>query len=177
MKKDNDYKATGLKGITVSWKQDVYPLITKLQEEGHPIHATREKVETVKGNNTCKYRLFINGVEYFRTTNIAVVWTYLVGITDGYKRPVNTKTTKEVVAVPSSCFLNDLISKTVLGTATTAERNLMQRYSMHIEEAYDEGFLQRYSGPMQWSSWVDNVQKVMLRNEDVSAWSKWIEKD
>jgi len=177
----NEFKMTGISGINVSWRQDVLPLLSKLQKKGLALDVHRRKVVATKGFSYM-YDVLTDdtGTEdrvYFRTNSLAAVWTYLLGITESRERlPQLPKRNEKVCVIPSESYLNDLIGRSVLGNITDKERKLLRWYSDMVQEAYDTGVLEMYHGPTNWGRWVKDVQTALLNSGNTNAWMEWIEK-
>ena len=180
----NNFKATGIKGLTVSWRQDVLPLVTKLQAEGLKLDINRKKETNNKGY-TYRYDVLVDDIDaedrvYFTTNAIGSVWTYLLGIVESQKRlPLVRKVerSEKVCVIPSESYLKDLIGRSVLGSVTENEKKLLRWYNGMVQEAYDEGRLKIYSGPTDWGRWVKDVQSALLDSENIKTWQQWIEKN
>ena len=101
-----NYIKTGIKGVTVSWIQDILPKVQELRERGVEVSVFRNRNES----HVPIYRVFNKPVseqaaEYFHTKSIAAVWTYLLGREEGlsqsrvaeYVAPEPFKSTQEQI--------------------------------------------------------------------------------
>jgi len=81
----NDFKNTGIKGINVSWRQDVQPLLVEMKKSNWNVVVTRETGD----GKSCNYKYIVtltnSTVEVFRTNSVATVWMYLCGLMAGSK--------------------------------------------------------------------------------------------
>jgi len=175
----NEFKATGIKGIQVSWRQDVKPLLYDLKVAGVRISIDRNKYPTPKGY-AYFYEVWVDhsgaaAKSYFKTNSVAAVWTYLKGLVDAEERmPAKQfKNDKNTCVIPSEAYLKDLIRRSIFGDVTDAERDKVKWYDGIVTEAQDCEVIPTYSGPTDWGQWVKDLQIALLYSKNITALQQW----